>query len=63
MQGGQAFADAAGLVQGQQRTGVGDGGGVEQQRLAVDDDLAHGQAKTVFEQGIEQARVTKQIAD
>ncbi|MNE07958.1 hypothetical protein D3C80_1005990 [compost metagenome] len=63
VQRGQAFADAAGLIQGQQCTGVGDRRGIEQQGLAVDNDLAHGQAKAVLEQGVEQAGVSEQVAD
>ncbi|MNN51734.1 hypothetical protein D3C81_1663930 [compost metagenome] len=61
VQGRQSFTDAVGLVQGQQGTGVGDRGGIEQQGLAVEHHFAHGQAETLFDQRLEQAGVVKQI--
>ncbi|MNR04501.1 hypothetical protein D3C85_1204670 [compost metagenome] len=61
VQRGKAFADAVRLVQGQQGAGVGDRCGVEQQGLAVDGDFPQRQAKAVFEQGVEQGRVGKQV--
>ncbi|MNZ91600.1 hypothetical protein D3C78_1105900 [compost metagenome] len=57
----ELFANAVGLVQGQQGAGIGDRCGVQQQGLAIDRDLAQRQAKAVFEQGVEQRRVGKQL--
>jgi hypothetical protein len=59
----QAFADAVRLIQRQQGAGVGDRRGVQQQGLAVDGDFPQRQTKAVFEQGVEQGRVGKQVGD
>ncbi|MNH07538.1 hypothetical protein D3C79_669320 [compost metagenome] len=57
----QPFADAIGLIQGQQCTGVGDRRGIEQQRLAVESHFAQGQVEALFDQGFKQARIAKQV--
>nr|BFE94753.1 hypothetical protein GCM10020185_52890 [Pseudomonas brassicacearum subsp. brassicacearum] len=61
MQGRQALADAVRLIQRQQRAGVGDGCGVQQQGLAVEGDFPQRQAKTVLQQGVQQGLVTEQL--
>ena len=63
MQRGQAFTDAARLIQGQQGAGIGDRCGVEHQRVAVEGDFTQWQAEAVLQQHIEQPRVTEQFAD
>ncbi len=73
MQRSQALAEAAGRIEGEQGAGgrLGAIGGkrfgewhhVDQQRLAVEDDLAHGQAKALFEhRGLQFGRI-EQLAD
>ncbi|MNZ08857.1 hypothetical protein D3C78_256730 [compost metagenome] len=65
VQGRQAFADAVGQVEGEQGAGqviaLGDGHGIQQQRLALEGDLAQGQAEALFQQGAVQAVVTEQL--
>ena len=63
VQGGQTFTNAAGLVQREQGTGIGNRRGIEHQRMAVKRDLAQWQAKTVFQQHIQQARIAEQLTD
>ncbi|MCY1511144.1 hypothetical protein D9M68_455410 [compost metagenome] len=65
MQGGQAFADAARRVEGEQaahqrvRPGA-DGRGVQQQGLALEAHFAHGQAEALVDQGLRQVRPGEQ---
>ncbi len=63
VQGRQAFADAVGRVERQQGAGIGDGRGIEHQGLAVEHDLAQGQAKTVLQQGLEQSGIGEQLGN
>ena len=63
VQGGEAFADPARLVQGEQGSGIGDRCGIEHQRMAVEGDFAQWQAKAVFQQHVEQTGVGEQLAD
>ncbi|MNS87723.1 hypothetical protein D3C72_1216750 [compost metagenome] len=63
MQCRQAFTDTVWLIEREQGAGVGDRRGVQQQGLAVDRDFPQRQAKAVFEQGIEQRRVGKQLGN
>ncbi|MNI80838.1 hypothetical protein D3C73_1374020 [compost metagenome] len=61
VQRGKLFADAVRWVERQQGAGVGDRRGVQQQRLAVERDLAQGQAKALLQQRVEQSGIGKQL--
>jgi len=63
VQRGQALADTARLIQGQQGPRIGDRRGIEHQRMAVECDFAQWQAKAVFQQHVEQSGVGEQLAD
>ncbi|MCY1404504.1 hypothetical protein D9M71_197130 [compost metagenome] len=56
----QAFADAIGLIQGEQGAGVGDRHRVEEQGLATEADLVHRQAEMVSDQGALQIGIVEQ---
>ncbi|MCY1415060.1 hypothetical protein D9M71_305280 [compost metagenome] len=60
MQCRQAFADAIGLIQGEQGAGVGDRHRVEEQGLAAETDLVHRQAEMMGDQGALQVGIVEQ---
>ena len=63
MQGGQPFADAAGLIQREQCAGIDDRCGIEHQRVAVEGHFTQRQAKAIFQQRGQQSWIGKQVRE